>query len=83
MSCPFSRKRLLSANASLETGRVRVHKTVQEHEEVVDAPLDQETVEIERPPDQWDHRAAHPDAPGGRCHHYLPDQRGSGPWRDG
>jgi len=33
-----------------ETGRVHVHKTVQQHEEVVDEPLVQETVEIQRVP---------------------------------
>jgi len=33
-----------------ETGRVRVHKTVQQHKEMVDEPLVQETVEIERVP---------------------------------
>jgi len=33
-----------------ETGRVHVHKTVQQREEVVDEPLVQETVEIERVP---------------------------------
>jgi stress response protein YsnF len=34
----------------VETGRVRLHKTVQTHEEIIDEPLEQETVEIERIP---------------------------------
>jgi uncharacterized protein (TIGR02271 family) len=34
----------------VETGRVRIHKTVHEHEELVDEPLFQEEVVIERVP---------------------------------
>lgn len=34
----------------VETGRVRVHKTVQQHEELVDEPLVQEAIEVERVP---------------------------------
>ena len=33
-----------------ETGRVLVHKTIQEREEIVDELLEQETVEVERVP---------------------------------
>lgn len=35
---------------TVETGRVRISKTVQEREETVDIPLEQEVVEIERVP---------------------------------
>jgi uncharacterized protein (TIGR02271 family) len=35
---------------SVETGRVRVHKRVQEHEEIIDPPLLREEVAIERIP---------------------------------
>lgn len=34
----------------VETGRVRVHKSVREHEQVVDEPLLREVVEVERVP---------------------------------
>ena len=35
---------------TVETGLVRVRKTVREHEEILDEPLEQETVEVERVP---------------------------------
>jgi len=47
---PVVAEELVVEKRVVETGRVSVHKTVQEHEQVVDEPLIQETVEVERIP---------------------------------
>ena len=47
---PILAEDVVVGKRAVETGRVRIHKTVQEHEEIVDEPLTQETVEVERVP---------------------------------
>ena len=47
---PILAEDVVVGKRTVETGRVRIHKTVQEHEEIVDEPLTQETVEVERVP---------------------------------
>ena len=47
---PILAEDVVVGKRTVETGRVRVHKTVQEREEIVDEPLAQETVEVERVP---------------------------------
>lgn len=47
---PVREEELRVGRRVVETGRVRVHKTVQEHEEVVDEPLMREEYDVERVP---------------------------------
>lgn len=47
---PILAEEILVGKRTIETGRVRVHKSVQEREEIVDELLEQETVEVERVP---------------------------------
>ena len=47
---PILAEEVLVGKRTIETGRVRVHKSVQEREEIVDELLEQETVEVERVP---------------------------------
>jgi uncharacterized protein (TIGR02271 family) len=47
---PVMEEELRVGKRVVETGRVRVHKTVHEHEEVVDEPLMREEYDIERVP---------------------------------
>ena len=47
---PILAEDVVVGKRTVETGRVRILKTVQEHEEIVDEPLTQETVEVERVP---------------------------------
>jgi uncharacterized protein (TIGR02271 family) len=47
---PVIEEELRVGKRVVETGRVRIHKTVREHEEVVDEPLMREEYDIERVP---------------------------------
>jgi uncharacterized protein (TIGR02271 family) len=47
---PIVAEDVVVGKRTVETGLVRVRKTVREHEEIVDEPLEQETVSVERVP---------------------------------
>ena len=47
---PVVAEELVVGKRTVEAGKVRIHKTVREHEETVDEPLLQDEVEVERVP---------------------------------
>jgi uncharacterized protein (TIGR02271 family) len=47
---PVTEEQVTVQKRTIETGRVQIHKTVHEHAEIVDQPLQVEEVEIERIP---------------------------------
>ena len=54
MMIPVIEERVLVGKQQVETGRVRIHKTIQERQEEIDVPLLKERVEVERVKvDRW------------------------------
>jgi uncharacterized protein (TIGR02271 family) len=49
-SIPLAREELEVGKREVETGRVRIHKVVREHEELIDTPLMHEEIDVQRVP---------------------------------
>ena len=49
-SIPLAREELKVGKREVETGRVRIHKVVREHEELIDTPLMHEEIDVQRVP---------------------------------
>ena len=49
-SIPLAREELEVGKRKVETGRVRIHKVVREHEELIDTPLMHEEIDVQRVP---------------------------------